>query len=198
VHGGEAGALHAWDLSGQELPGFPIAIGDYVRGTPAYCDLDGDGGGDLVLAGWDQQVYAWRMPGPYRPDRAPWPTFHGDMARTGFLERTFPTPVDETPLPRRLTAVWAPNPFNPSVAVRFEVPEGAATATGGLHRVTVAVYDPRGRLVRTLLDAPRAAGAYRLVWDGKDEAGRALGSGVYLYRVTAGTATVAGKITLLR
>src|SRR4029079_16371244 len=38
VHGGEGGVLHAWDYAGQELSGFPIALGDWIRGTPEYCD----------------------------------------------------------------------------------------------------------------------------------------------------------------
>jgi flagellar hook assembly protein FlgD len=64
--------------------------------------------------------------------------------------------------------------------------------------VRVAIYDPRGRLVRQLLDAPLAPGTHRLAWDGRDGRGRTLGSGVYLYAVQAGSARVSGKLTLLR
>jgi hypothetical protein len=200
VHGGEAGVMHAWNLTGEELNGFPIPIGDYIRGTPEYCDLDSDGVGDLVLAGWNKKVYAWRMSGAYRPEHAPWPTYHGNIARTGFLRPQFPTPAGETPLPHRLAAAWSPNPFNPTAVLRLEVPAQARAGAAGQALVPVAVriYDPRGRLVRTLVDAPRAPGAHRLVWDGRDAEGRALGSGVYLYRVQAGTARVTGKLTLLR
>jgi hypothetical protein len=199
VHGGEAGVLHAWNLAGQELAGFPIPLGDWIRGTPMYCDLDHDGNGDLVLAGWNKKVFAWAMTGPYRIDRAPWPTFHGNVARTGYLPRSFATATAETPLPRQLTVAWSPNPFNPSVTLHFAVPGGVATDTpAAAVRVRVAIYDPRGRRVRTLLDAPRAPGRYTLQWDGRDGAGSALPSGVYLYRVEAGKQSSAGKLTLLR
>jgi hypothetical protein len=197
VHGGEAGILHAWNLAGQELAGFPIALGDYIRGTPVYCDLNRDGLGDLVLAGWNKKVYAWAMVGAYRPDRAPWPTFRGDSARTGLLPVIYPTPAAEPEVPRALRAAWAPNPFNPSVTLELAVP-GVAAANGEPEHVRVVIYDPRGRRVRTLLDEARLPGRYRLLWDGRDGGGTTLPSGVYLYRVEAGSAATTGKLTLLR
>ena len=197
VHGGESGALHAWNLSGQELAGFPIPIGDYIRGTPMYCDLDLDGRGDLVLAGWNARVYAWKMSGSYRPDRAPWPTFHGNLARTGYIAPTYPTPAVEFPLPARLAAAWSPNPFNPTVMLRLGVPAGSRDGEGAsVARITI--YDPRGRLVRTLHDGPLAPGTHALVWDGRDGRGHALGSGIYFYEVLAGDERVSGKLTLIR
>lgn len=194
VHGGEAGVLHAWNIGGQELAGFPIAIGDYARATPVYCDLDLDGGGDLVFAGWNKRVYVWKMAGPYRPERAPWPSFHRDNRRTGFLPRDFATPAAEPPSPpARLSATWAPNPFNPSITVRFHVP-----ADGARVPVTVLVYDARGRRVRTLVDAALAPGSHAAMWDGRDDRGNAVGSGTYLLRIRAGNDSLAGKLTLVR
>jgi len=194
LHGGEAGVLHAWNLAGAELAGFPIPVGDYIRGTPQYCDVDGDGMGDLVLAGWNKKVYAWKMTGPYRPERAPWPMFHGDLARTGFLRPAYPSPAGD-PLPAaRLAAQWAPNPFNPSVNVRLSVP-GTGTAPVP---VQVDIYDANGRRLRRLLDAPLAPGTTRLVWNGRDDANHALSSGIYFYRVRMAHETLRGKLTLLR
>ena len=200
VHGGEAGTLHAWNFAGEELAGFPIPIGDWIRGTPAYCDLDLDGFGDLVLAGWDGRVYAWKMTGRYRPDRAPWPTFHGNVARTGFVAATYPTTTDEAPSYSQLVATWSPNPFNPAVTLRLGVPagDGARQSSGGAVAVDVSIYDPRGRLVRALHPGPLQPGTHTLVWDGRDGRGQALGSGVYFYEVRSGTDRIAGKITLVR
>jgi flagellar hook assembly protein FlgD len=107
----------------------------------------------------------------------------------------------------RLAATWSPNPFNPSIELRLTVPSetvagGARTAAGAAAAagvpVRVAVYDPRGRLVRSLLDGPLAPGPHRLVWDGRDGRGRSLGSGVYLYTVQAGSSRASGKLTLVR
>ncbi len=83
-----------------------------------------------------------------------------------------------------------PNPFNPSTTIRFEV---AASAP-----VRVAVYDLLGRLVKPLVDRPMAPGAFAVTWDGTDASGADVGSGVYLYRMTAGDYTATRVMTLLR
>jgi len=87
-----------------------------------------------------------------------------------------------------------PNPFNPSTAIGFVVP--------GACRVMLAVHDARGRRVRTLLARDYAAPARdRVVWDGRDDAGHALPSGVYwarLHSSLAGTPALARKMLLAR
>ena len=192
VHGGEAGVLHAWNLTGNELNGFPIPLGDYIRGTPQYCDLDADGYGDLVLAGWNRTVYAWRMAGVYRRDRAPWPTFHGDIARSGLLPSQFPTAIEDVPPPARLASTWSPNPFNPSISVRLAIPGTQAVA------VRVDVFDARGRRVRRLVDEVLSPGTAVRTWNGRSDADQVLPSGIYLYRVEAAGQVTRGKLTLVR
>ncbi len=84
-----------------------------------------------------------------------------------------------------------PNPFNPSTQIRFVLPRAA--------RVSLRVFDIAGRRVATLLDgARRDAGEQALVWDGRDDAGQALPSGVYLYRLEAGELRATRKLTLLK
>jgi hypothetical protein len=70
----------------------------------------------------------------------------------------------------------APNPFNPSTTIRFVLPEAG--------RVRLIVYDVTGRVVRTLANVQRNAGAHAVVWNGRDDVGRAAASGVYVYRLT--------------
>ncbi|MGD9549343.1 MAG: FlgD immunoglobulin-like domain containing protein, partial [Candidatus Krumholzibacteriia bacterium] len=75
----------------------------------------------------------------------------------------------------------SPNPFNAATSIRWEVPSG-----GG--RVTLAVYDARGARVRLLVDGPQPAGRHSLRWDGRDDGGRTLATGVYFCRmVTPGS-----------
>jgi len=84
-----------------------------------------------------------------------------------------------------------PNPFNPSTQIRFTLPRA--------ERVTLRIFDIAGRRVATLLDgARREAGEQNLVWDGRDDAGQALPSGVYLYRLEAGAQRATRKLTLLK
>ncbi|MHB8080240.1 MAG: FlgD immunoglobulin-like domain containing protein, partial [Candidatus Krumholzibacteriia bacterium] len=74
------------------------------------------------------------------------------------------------PARARLAAPY-PNPFNPRVTVPFTLARAGT--------VRLAVFDAAGRLVATLLDAARPAGEGRVVWDGRDAAGRPVASGVY-------------------
>ncbi|OPZ73049.1 MAG: flagellar basal body rod modification protein [bacterium ADurb.Bin478] len=71
-----------------------------------------------------------------------------------------------------------PNPFNPSTAIRYGLPEAA--------NVRVEVYNLRGELVRILQNSSQSAGAYELIWDGRNSSGQTVPSGVYLYRLSAG------------
>jgi hypothetical protein len=70
-----------------------------------------------------------------------------------------------------------PNPFNPVTTIAYDV-----AAAGN---VTISVYDVTGALVRTLVDTHRAPGRYTAQWNGVDNRGNTVGSGVYFYRMTA-------------
>ncbi len=72
-----------------------------------------------------------------------------------------------------------PNPFNPATRIAYRVPDAADD-------VTLKIYNLAGQLVRTLAGGPRAAGGHEAVWDGKDDAGRAVASGTYFYELRAG------------
>ncbi|MFQ6103112.1 MAG: S8 family serine peptidase [Candidatus Glassbacteria bacterium] len=83
-----------------------------------------------------------------------------------------------------------PNPFNPSTTITFSVRERA--------RVRLDIFDLRGRLVKRLIDTEMTGGVHHVGWDGRDEAGMMLGSGVYLYRLSADDGMVTRKMNLLR
>lgn len=101
------------------------------------------------------------------------------------------TDVDGPPEPTVAGLSNYPNPFNPRTTLRFEL------AVAG--RVELAVYDLQGRLVRTLLSGMVAAGRHEAVWDGRDDAGRALASGTYLARAQLpGGGAATRKVALVR
>ncbi|HEY5133629.1 MAG TPA: beta-propeller fold lactonase family protein, partial [Candidatus Krumholzibacteriaceae bacterium] len=83
-----------------------------------------------------------------------------------------------------------PNPFNPSTAIKFTIAED--------RYVTLAVYDVSGRLVKTLVDRNMKADFYRVVWDGYNDGGRKVSSGIYFYRLRAGSFVQSHKMILLR
>ena len=84
-----------------------------------------------------------------------------------------------------------PNPFNPTTTIEFTVPE-AATAR-------LEVFDAQGRLVRTLAVRTYAGPTRdRVVWDGADEHGKTVASGLYYYKLTAGKYQATRKMLLLK
>ncbi|MGQ9560233.1 MAG: FlgD immunoglobulin-like domain containing protein [Candidatus Oleimicrobiaceae bacterium] len=83
-----------------------------------------------------------------------------------------------------------PNPFNPQTTICFALPAEVV--------VKLQLFDITGHKVNSLLDERRPAGRYEVVWDGTDGRGAMLPSGVYLYRLTMGASSYAGKMTLLR
>jgi serine protease len=84
----------------------------------------------------------------------------------------------------------APNPFNPTTTIDFDLPRAT--------HVSLAVYAVDGRLVRSLVDEVRPAGRHQAAWDGRDNAGNAMASGTYLYRFEADGRSLARKMQLLK
>jgi hypothetical protein len=83
-----------------------------------------------------------------------------------------------------------PNPFNPVTQFTLDLLDEA--------HVSFHVYNVAGQKVKTLADEVMSAGVHTLVWDGTNDRGEALSSGVYFYRVVAGDKMVAKKMTLLK
>jgi hypothetical protein len=83
-----------------------------------------------------------------------------------------------------------PNPFNPKTTIAYELPEAG--------HVAVRVYDVAGRLVRVLDDAEREAGPHSIAWDGTDDAGVGVGSGVYFCRLETGDRVETRSMVLLK
>ena len=83
-----------------------------------------------------------------------------------------------------------PNPFNPSTAIEFFLPNSAL--------VELAVYDLTGRRIRTLLNAPHQVGSYAIKWDGRDDQGNDAASGVYLARLHSGEFVGVRKMLLVK
>jgi hypothetical protein len=83
-----------------------------------------------------------------------------------------------------------PNPFNPTTSIPYALPVSA--------RVSMRVYDVTGRLIQTLVNGDQTAGYHRVVWDGTDNAGRPVASGIYLFELTANDFRQVNKMMLLK
>jgi len=114
-----------------------------------------------------------------------------DVSVLGFTGIDIPTDVASggaTPV-LRIGSV-APNPFNPTTSIRFEIPRAG--------RATLAIYDVSGRLVTTLADERFEAGSHERIWRGTDASGREVGTGVYLARLRGMNAVSTQKLVLIR
>ena len=87
-------------------------------------------------------------------------------------------PVWGAPPARNALGQNAPNPFNPSTVIRYSIAQAGP--------VTLRIFNAGGALVRTLVEGQHAPGDYRVRWDGHDDGGRRLSSGVYFYRIETG------------
>ncbi|MFH1845327.1 MAG: FlgD immunoglobulin-like domain containing protein [bacterium] len=105
----------------------------------------------------------------------------------------YPVGVDaETPLPTSFALRQnAPNPFNPMTTIKFEVPAPGAS-------VRLEIFDLTGQRVRTLLNETRAPGFHEVLWDGQNDAGEQMASGIYFYRLRAGDFVQTAKMTLVK
>jgi len=126
---------------------------------------------DLIGDGWDWEI-------------------HGEVVT---MTNGIATGVsDEEPSPAHPLLLRAlPNPFNPNVTIEYSAGESGP--------VRLEVYDVSGRLVRTLVNGVRGARTPQFaVWDGRDEGGSRVGSGVYFCRLVTRSGIVSRKITLLK
>lgn len=82
-----------------------------------------------------------------------------------------------------------PNPFNPSTVISYDLPKDT--------HVKLVIYNLLGEKIRTLVDGFETAGFKEITWDGTDDTGKRVASGVYLSRVEAGSFTMARKMTLI-
>jgi hypothetical protein len=83
-----------------------------------------------------------------------------------------------------------PNPFNPETTIRFDLPHPSQTE--------LVIYNVRGGRVRQLLSGRVDAGVRSVMWDGRDDSGRQVTSGVYFYRLTAGDFVATRRMVLLK
>ncbi len=84
----------------------------------------------------------------------------------------------------------APNPFNPTTRIQFALPEA-----GNVH---LTIHNTAGQVVRVLADGYNVAGRQSVVWDGRDESGHEVASGVYFYRLATSTNTMTRRMVLVR
>ncbi len=164
------------------IPGIQI---DGVYNADFYADHNGNGSYDAPPAD-----HAWREE---------FTNSTGDYVvefthNTNFTDIGFPTAIQDLesgtiPTTFALDQNF-PNPFNPSTTIRFSIPEAT--------QVTLIVYNNLGQKVRTLSDENMSAGAYQVSWDGTNDTGQMMSSGIYYYQLQAGSFNQVKRMILIK
>ncbi|HYM81452.1 MAG TPA: FlgD immunoglobulin-like domain containing protein [Candidatus Limnocylindria bacterium] len=139
----------------------------------------------VVLGAWSAVAVAAPPPPPGGHHR----TYSGGDNRPGYPTGTTAVQPPALDVSRKLVVEVVPNPFRTATHFRFTTLPGEASR--------VRVFSSSSRLVREI-SGGREGGARQAVWDGRDQKGRRLPAGLYLYRVDAGTRSARGKLVYLR
>ncbi|RIK80339.1 hypothetical protein DCC62_03890 [candidate division KSB1 bacterium] len=134
---------------------------------------------------------------PNNPDKIIMPT-HGNGIWIGTYNgppRKVVMPAESAQNDPRLPERFAlhhnyPNPFNPATVIKYDLPEAGETS--------IAIFDVLGRKVRTLVNKQQEAGYHAVTWNGKNDKGAFVGSGLYFCRMRANNLNFVRKLTLLR
>ena len=117
--------------------------------------------------------------------------WHGNWSTASdSIFASYPTDADDTPSPIFELAQNYPNPFNPLTQIDFNLPYKSP--------VKLTIYDVSGRLVKLLIDDIRPAGTYNVFWNGRDKKDEIVASGLYFYKLEAGSFRKTKKMVLLK
>ncbi len=92
--------------------------------------------------------------------------------------------------PYGVTAMNFPNPFNPETTIAYTIPQDSF--------VTVDIFDARGRLIYAISKGYQAQGLHQITWNGVDESGKDVASGVYYYRISTNRGTMTRPMVLIK
>jgi len=153
------------------------------------------GGASWLAPAGENEVNTVSVPAAGRYCIAVWKQADADRTLEGtyrleVVANVTDAPPDTPAILRSRIASVEPNPFNPATTVHFDVSEAG--------RVEIDVYNLRGELVRRLLRQSYPSGSHQVRWDGRDDSGSEVASGVYVFRMVAGSAVDQRKAVLVR
>jgi Leucine-rich repeat (LRR) protein len=99
--------------------------------------------------------------------------------------------------PEKITLGNAPNPFQGTTNIKFGIPlRKSGDGINDGQRVILRIYDSQGKIVRTLVNSVKIPGYYEAKWDGRNTKGNSLSTGIYIYKLTVGSAFISKKMIL--
>jgi hypothetical protein len=189
------GFLYGFESDGNVLANFPIEgpTTGQILGSAALGDLDGDG--DMEIAAGMSGAGLNLMVIDYKADASVadliWPNFGKDIWRSGNYSDVVTSVEDQPMQPQSFgLAQNYPNPFNATTTIRFSLKSDG--------EATLSVYDLLGRRINTLKSGRLSAGTHSIAWNGKNEAGNEVASGVYFYRLESTEGSETRRMLLLK
>lgn len=183
-------SLYIYNSMGAIKQGYPFVSTLNGANPGTLVDFDENGIAKLVL-GFSNGIVVYNLRAP-STQLAPWTTYRGSLLRQGSFASTGTVSINDTntsPISTELLQNY-PNPFNPSTTIRYSL---AKDMTGALD-----IYNLKGQKVRSLQSGRMQAGNHSVVWDGKDDGGKGVASGVYLYRLKLENGIMQKRMLLLK
>lgn len=177
VAANDSGILYILNNDGTNYINSPAVFDSGLTGSPCIDDLDNDGDYEVIIGGSNGlniiDVYGKKSNKQY------WNTFKANNHKTGyFIFKQISTFNEETeiiPTANDLLQNY-PNPFNPTTTIEYTI-----SSSG---KVALSVYNILGQHIRTLIQDYQTVGTHKTIWDGTDDSGKRVVSGVYFYKLT--------------
>jgi hypothetical protein len=172
-----------------------------LSGTPYYAAVSNAPGGAYYRTfteGYDWNVMRDGTAGPFTCGNDPLVGWFTCVLTWGqftnqFCDPSWPITVEPpSTVPAVVTSLGQafPNPMNPTATIKYSI--------GTPGKVQLRVFDVSGRVIRTLVDQTKTAGAYSVIWDGKNDGGERVASGVFFYQLNAPGTELNKKIVILQ
>jgi hypothetical protein len=195
IVGNTAGNLFGYDRTGAVLPNFPImgSSSRQITGTVALGDLDRDGRIEIVVpiraTGSNLVVYDNRrsaMVGDLK-----WPNFGHDWYRRNNAQSPLLGVEEQASMPIDFgLSQNYPNPFNGSTTIQFALRKDGAAS--------LSIFDILGRRIKLLHSDHLLAGEHSITWNGADESGTSVTSGIYFYRLESTDGSIVKCMIMLK
>lgn len=182
--------LYIYNSDSSLKQGYPFVSTLNGSNPGTLIDFDENGVAKLVL-GFSNGVVVYNLRAS-SSQLAPWTTYRGGLLRQGSFASTGSVSTSDSyasPVSTELFQNY-PNPFNPETTIRYSIAKAAP--------VGLDIYNVKGQKVRSLPQGNKQAGTFSVVWDGKDDTGRGVASGVYLYRLSIDNRILQKRMLLLK
>lgn len=187
IFGDTNGKLHSVRVDGTESPNFPITIGGNIKVSAALAYIDTDNDMDIIIPN-DSGFYIIDIKRPAQSFE--WVCYMGTYNRSGNIYQVTPNNDNVTPpITNQLKANY-PNPFNPSTTIAFSIEHSGS--------VSIEIFNQKGQKVKTLISSEFPAGDHSITWNGKDDNGSAVSSGIYYYRMKSGKFSSTRKMVMMK